>query len=134
MHKRNRILTAIILITILVLVVYLLIANYRQNNIINNIKKISLEISRETYDCGDNSIKRYSIGEAQKRLLEKKEKNLNSKIKLEQVNISSFDEIKEEVIVTTEIQEYPFKTVIFHEFIFKKLDDKWLVVNFNCDV
>ncbi|TWH83795.1 hypothetical protein [Sedimentibacter saalensis] len=134
MHKRNRILTAIILITILVLVVYLLIANYRQNNIINNIKKISLEISRETYDSGDNSIKRYSIGEAQKRLLEKKEKNLNSKIKLEQVNVSSFDEIEEEVIVTTEIQEYPFKTVIFHEFIFKKLDDKWLVVNFNCDV
>jgi len=134
MHKRNRILTAIILITILVLVVYLLIANYRQNNIINNIKKISLEISRETYDSGDNSIKRYSIGEAQKRLLEKKEKNLNSKIKLEQLNVSSFDEIEEEVIVTTEIQEYPFKTVIFHEFIFKKLDDKWLVVNFNCDV
>ncbi|MEA5096482.1 MAG: hypothetical protein VB128_16135 [Sedimentibacter saalensis] len=118
----------------MVLVVYLLIANYRQNNIINNIKKISLEISRETYDSGDNSIKRYSIGEAQKRLLEKKEKNLNSKIKLEQVNVSSFDEIEEEVIVTTEIQEYPFKTVIFHEFIFKKLDDKWLVVNFNCDV
>lgn len=48
--------------------------------------------------------------------------------------INSFDKIEDKVIVITKIQEYPFKTVIFHEFIFKKFDDKWIVVNFNCDV
>lgn len=101
---------------------------------ISDIKRNSLDISKETYENKDNSIKRYSIGEAQERLIERKEKIFNNKIKFQQIDINSFDEIGEKINITIKIQEDPFKTVIFYEFTYEKINDKWMVVNFNCDV
>ncbi len=135
MHKRNLMFIIIIVTTILIILLYPLIIDYKQHsNMISDIKKISLEISKETYENKNNSIKRYSVGEAQERLIEIKEKNFNNKIKFQQIDISSFVEIEEKIIITTKIQEEPFKTVIFYEFTYEKINGKWMVVNFNCDV
>ncbi len=135
MHKRNLMFITIIVTTILIILLYPLIIDYKQHsNMISDIKKISLEISKETYENINNSIKRYSIGEAQERLIERKEKNFNNKIRFQQIDVNSFLEIKEKIIVTTKIQEDPFKTVIFYEFTYEKINDKWIIVNFNCDV
>lgn len=94
------------------------------------IKQKAISISMATYSGSTNYLKESSDKDAQKHLLDML--NINKDKKINDLKISTFVVNDDgSALVIVEIYDEPFKTVLFHEMTFKKLDNKWVLVDFG---
>ena len=55
--------------------------------------------------------------------------------KLHAASVTTYNrESNKRILVIVQIDEEPFKTVIFHKMTFEKINGEWLIVNFEVDV
>ncbi|HHV18630.1 MAG TPA: hypothetical protein GXZ27_07200 [Thermoanaerobacterales bacterium] len=62
-------------------------------------------------------------------------KYLDPNCNLDKAFISSYnEEDNEKIRVIVQLEENPFKTVLFHEMTFQKISGRWILVDFESDV
>lgn len=102
-------------------------------NEIEYLKQKSISVSLATYTGSKNILVNNSTEKSRDYLLDIMFRNTNKEVLIEKIDVNSFEKKDKKIIITIKIQEKPFESILFHQFIYEFIDDKWLIVDFGLD-
>ncbi|WP_066501789.1 hypothetical protein [Abyssisolibacter fermentans] len=102
-------------------------------NEIEYLKQKSISVSLATYTGTKNILVNNSTEKSRDYLLDTMFRNTNKEVLIEKIDLNSFEKKDKRIIITISIQEKPFKSILFHQFIYEFINDKWVIVDFALD-